>query len=128
MARQRNEALWGQWRQRVARYEQGAETAAVFCRREGVSLAGKRVGQRLLQKCVDRLGKGEAKQKADQERRRRIDDAVAQFDQMFEQRRFARLEFGFFFRRGHTLGLFGGLQRRAGRRVGGFGDLSGNGG
>ena len=39
MARQSNEALWGQWRQREARYEQGAETAAAFCRREGVSMA-----------------------------------------------------------------------------------------
>lgn len=39
MARERSAALWAQWRERVGRYERGAETAAAFCRREGVSTA-----------------------------------------------------------------------------------------
>lgn len=39
MARERNQALWAQWRERVARYERSTETSAAFCRREGVSTA-----------------------------------------------------------------------------------------
>ena len=39
MARERSAALWAQWRERVERYARGAETAAAFCRREGVSTA-----------------------------------------------------------------------------------------
>ena len=39
MARERSQALWLEWRERVARYERTTETSAAFCRREGVSTA-----------------------------------------------------------------------------------------
>ena len=48
MARKLNQALWDQWRQRLARQRESGLSIAAFCRREGVSQASFHAWRRKL--------------------------------------------------------------------------------
>ena len=64
----------------------------------GLAAFGEGIGERLHQEAIDILGEEKTDDEGQKERDQRFDQTRAQLHQMLEQRRFARLEFGFFFR------------------------------